>query len=64
MYTYEIIDTINNNNDLLTRKQFVDIYINSPQIEELCVDPDTREFNHFAIRCNDKAELIKFIIMD
>ena len=64
MYTYEIIDTINNNNGTLTRNHFVDMYINSPQIEALCVDPDVRKFNHFAIKCNDKEELIKFRIVD
>jgi hypothetical protein len=64
MYTYEIINTINNNNGILTRQQCVDICVNSPQFEKLYIDSDANEFNHFAMKCSDKDELIKFKIVD
>ena len=65
MYTYEIINTINNNNGIITRQQCVDMCVNSPQIEKLYIDPDNyTKFNYFAIKCSDKEEPIKFRIMD
>lgn len=65
MYTYEIIDVINNSNGNITRQQCVDICVNSPQIEKLIIDPDNyTKFNYFAIKCVDKEELIKFRVID
>ena len=65
MYTYEIINIINNNNGIITRQQCVDICVNSPQVEKLDLDPDNHtKFNYFAIKCSDKKELIKFRVID
>ena len=65
MYTYEIINMINDNNGIITRQQCVDLCVNSPQIEKLCIDPDNyTKFNYFAMKCTDKEELIKFRVLD
>lgn len=63
MYTYEIIETIKNNNGVITEKQYIDICLNSPQIESVYIDPDNcTKFNHFAMKCNDCDEEIKFVV--
>ena len=61
MYTHEIIDTIKNNDGIITKDQYVDVCLNSPQIIKVYIDPDNRtKFNYFAMQCDDYDGEIKF----
>ena len=61
MYTHEIIETINNSNGIITKEQYMDICLHSPQIMSVYVDPDNRtKFNYFAMQCDDYDGEIKF----
>lgn len=61
MYTHEIIEAINNNDGVIAKEQYIDICLNSPQIERVYVDPDNpTKFNYFAMKCSDYSGEIKF----
>ena len=61
MYTHEIIETIKNSNGVITKEQYIDMCLNSPQIIQVYVDPDNRaKFNYFAMQCDDYDGEIKF----
>ena len=61
MYTHEIIETIKNNNGIITKEQYMDICLHSPQITSVYVDPDNRtKFNYFAMQCDDYDGEIKY----
>ena len=64
MYTYEIIEAINNNDGVITKEQYMNICLTSPQIENVYVDPENpTKFNYFAMKCNDCDGEIKFRVI-